>query len=271
MKLLANNIIRWTSWSLLTVLFALSCVLLASWQWDRREQAVERVSRVYQNYDLAAVDYNDLKGLNAVEIAELEWRPVSISGEYLSEQSLLVRNRPVAAQPGFIQLIPLRLSGGEIVLIERGWISADSNLAPVAEFIPAQAQKEITGRLRLSELSPGRNSPAGQITSINLSELSERFGSSFDSRFYLRMVQESPPESTAPQSLGKPILDEGNHLSYAVQWVLFALMGFFALFWAIRQELRFRRLEKDPSYRPTKKSKPSDAEIEDELLDQSTN
>jgi len=58
-------------------------------------------------------------------------------------------------------------------------------------------------------------------------------------------------------------------LSYAVQWILFALMGFFALFWAIRQEQEYRRIEKDPDYVPRaiRNRKRTDGDVEDELLD----
>jgi hypothetical protein len=49
-------------------------------------------------------------------------------------------------------------------------------------------------------------------------------------------------------------------------------MGFFALFWAIRQEREYRRMDQDPTYVPrsARKKKRTDADVEDELLD-STN
>jgi cytochrome oxidase assembly protein ShyY1 len=83
------------------------------------------------------------------------------------------------------------------------------------------------------------------------------------------MVTESPAESSYPQPLSRPVLDEGNHLSYAVQWIIFAVMGFFALFWAIRQELEYRRMEKDPSYVPRSARRKAnvDSSVEDEILD----
>jgi hypothetical protein len=85
-------------------------------------------------------------------------------------------------------------------------------------------------------------------------------------------MSESPGEPSSPQPLRKPILDEGNHLSYAVQWIMFALMGFFALFWAIRQEKEFQRMEKDPTYIPRSQQnkKRTDGDVEDELLDASS-
>jgi cytochrome oxidase assembly protein ShyY1 len=102
-----------------------------------------------------------------------------------------------------------------------------------------------------------------------LPEISELFSGTLEEKFYLRMVSETPAESSYPQPLSRPVLDEGNHLSYAVQWVIFAIMGFFALFWAIRQEREYRRIEKDPNYIPrsVRNRKRTDADVEDELLD----
>ena len=45
-------------------------------------------------------------------------------------------------------------------------------------------------------------------------------------RAYGEMVSESADPGERPQKLVQPTLDEGPHLSYALQWYLFALMGF---------------------------------------------
>ena len=194
---------------------------------------------------------------------------MNLVGQYLPDETLLVRNRAVAGQPGFVQLIPFRLISGELILIERGWIQADSNLDPAASFLPASNEKQLIARLRLGELGPNRNSPAGQLTSINLPEIEEKLGQELETNFYLRLDSEIVPESSNPQPLSKPVLDEGNHLSYAVQWIIFAIMGFFALFWAIRQEQEYRRMERDPDYVPraARKRANVDSAVEDEILD----
>ena len=64
----------------------------------------------------------------------------------------------------------------------------------------------------------------------------------------------------AGKALPKPQLDEGNHLSYALQWILFAIMAAAALVWAIRKELQARA----GIVRVVKKDR--DADYEDELL-----
>jgi cytochrome oxidase assembly protein ShyY1 len=246
-------------------------VALASWQIERRSEAVSKIERVAANYDLNPIAFDEVSPLDVDSIVSYEWRSVELSGRYLTGDVLLVRNRAIAGQPGFVQLVPFETSNGEIVVIERGWIPADSDLNPSREYSPSETDRTIIARVRLGEAIPNRNSPTGQLTSINLPEISELLSKEVETSFYLRMVTESPAESSNPQPQSRPVLDEGNHLSYAVQWIIFAAMGFFALFWAIRQEQEFRRMDKDPSYIPraARRKANTDSSVEDEILDRS--
>ena len=264
--------IRWTGWFLVASVFAIACVALASWQIDRRSEAVSKIERVAANYDLDPVAFDEVSSLDLDSIVAYEWRSVELSGRYLIDNSLLVRNRAIAGQPGFVQLVPFETETGETVVIERGWIPADSDLNPSRELLPSATDRTIIARVRLGEAIPNRDSPTGQLTSINLPEISNLLARELETNFYLRMVTESPAESSNPQPLSRPVLDEGNHLSYAVQWIIFAAMGFFALFWAIRQEQEYRRMDKDPSYMPraARRKASTDSSVEDEILDRTS-
>lgn len=272
MTFLAKTWLRWLSWFVLASLFAASCVALATWQFERRDQAVSKVQRMVDNYEKPALSFAEIADLSLEDVTAFEWTPVAITGSYQISDELLVRNRPIAGQPGFLQIVPFKLSSGQLVLIERGWIPADSELAPARSLTPDTETKTVVARVRLSELTPNRDSPAGFVTSLHLQSLAELIDPSLEQQFYLRLITESPGETSSPQPLRKPILDEGNHLSYAVQWIMFALMGFFALFWAIRQEQEYRRMDKDPTYVPRslRKKKRTDGDVEDELLDASS-
>jgi cytochrome oxidase assembly protein ShyY1 len=61
-----------------------------------------------------------------------------------------------------------------------------------------------------------------------------------ETRFYGRLATETPQASEAPIPQPKPSLDEGNHLSYALQWLLFGIMAFGAFLWAYRNDKRVR-------------------------------
>jgi cytochrome oxidase assembly protein ShyY1 len=226
------------------VLFAIATTLLSWWQFSRREERVERIDQVIANYDKVPVSYDSLDWkLNENGLTDLEWTPVIVTGTYLPEEAVIVRNRPLSGQAGFLQLVPLVLDSGQILLIERGWIQAGSDITtPSSNPLPNRGQHELTVRLRAPEPNLGRPPVAGQLASINPAELSDKlapFGQVITDR-YGRLVAESPGYESAPFAMPMPSLNEGNHLSYALQWILFGLMAFAALFWAYRNDRRIR-------------------------------
>ncbi|MEL0316635.1 MAG: SURF1 family protein [Aquiluna sp.] len=125
-----STIRRWGPWLALVVVFALATSVLSWWQFSRRAERVERIDQIVSNYDAAPTPYSELSWLtNADGSSPLEWLPVEISGNYLPESALLVRNRPLSGQPGFLQLVPLLLDDGRIFIVERGWIAASSDIS----------------------------------------------------------------------------------------------------------------------------------------------
>ena len=77
------------------------------------------------------------------------------------------------------------------------------------------------------------------------------------------MISESP-ELPKGEPIGKPELSEGNHLSYAMQWILFGLMALGAVIWTLSQERR--RKQGLPPRRIRMLNRDKDGEVEDELL-----
>jgi cytochrome oxidase assembly protein ShyY1 len=270
MNLLRTSWKRWLTWFLLAVLFAVACGFLANWQFNRRAEAVSKIELVLKNYNQEPLPLAEVLDFDETEIRANQWRPVVLEGQYLPEGSVLVRSRPVAGTAGFLQLATFQTPDGESLIIERGWVPTGSKqTTPDVSFDISSAPRVLIGRIRLGEADTLRESPDGQIASIHLPTLSEISGeSNLEQGFYLRLVSESPADKSYPQPLGKPTLDEGNHLSYAVQWILFAVMGFWALIWGIRQEQQYRRMETDKNYKPKKKIRKSDLdnEAEDQLV-----
>jgi cytochrome oxidase assembly protein ShyY1 len=105
------------------------------------------------------------------------------------------------------------------------------------------------------------------LGTISVAALAQRTKLQFahENSFYLRLAAPYAPQ--APKILPKPELTEGNHLSYALQWILFALMGFALVVWAVRQEINFKRMQQEPDFRPSQKKRlgDSDKEYEDSL------
>ena len=143
--------------------------------------------------------------------------------------------------------------------------------------MPAAPLGEVTVVVRLKAGEPtvaGRSAPAGQIATINLPDIAQRVGAPTYTGAYGVLASEDPSPAIRPVAVAQPVADEGPHLSYAFQWLVFALMGFIGLGWAIRQEYRIRN-EDDPKERKRAderrrkaEARPrSDAEVEDSILD----
>ena len=219
-----STVRRWGPWLALVVLFAVATSLLSNWQFERRQERVSQIQQVLDNYDQPAIPLSDLQWMPQELPNSLEWRPVKVSGQYL-QQVFLVRNRPLAGQAGFLQLVPFQVDDGRILIIERGWLPASSRLTePQANPNPAPGSYELIVRVRAGEVDLGREQ-AETLASIDLAEVADRLGrENVIVDYYGRLVSENPSNNQAPLPMPKPSLNEGNHLSYAIQWTIFGLM-----------------------------------------------
>lgn len=269
---------RWFGYLAVAVVFAVVCVLLSNWQVSRLEEKRLENSRVLQNYENAPIPLDE--ALAAPESWEdnLEWTPVSVTGSYLVDEQVLVRNRPRNGQPGFEVLTPLRLSNGTVFVVDRGWLPT-GNAQDLPDVVPAPPTGDVTVTARLKPGEPalqGRSAAEGQMATVELAQFDDRLDAPVYTGAYGLMASETPaPAEDRPLPAFKPELDEGSHLSYALQWIVFGLLGFAFLGYAIREEYRHLNAD-DPAEqaraaeRERKRvSRRSDADVEDDILDAS--
>jgi len=261
---------RYLAWLLLVCLFAVACVFLSRWQLDRRAQVVAVINTIDGNYDQkpAALEAI-LPSLETPLAAQKQWLPVTVSGHYIPEATTLVRNRSFGGNPGFEVLVPFLTVQNTVVIIDRGWVATgNSHDAPDAVPTPNDAALFLIGRLMPGEEALNRTAPAGQIPSFYLPQMANMNSAQTYTNAYLLLDHESVRQPQA-KVLPKPSYGEGNHLSYAIQWIIFGILAFGTLFWAVRKELHFYRVENDPNYvaKPKRKSATDkDADAEDLLL-----
>lgn len=262
---------RWGGYLAVVIVFAVACGLLSWWQWARRAEAVAEIERVAANYDAAPVPVDEvLPELDSWELDD-RWLPVRLTGEYLPEDQLLVRNRPYDGRSGFEVLVPFRLDDGRVFVIDRGWLPVGSSIdAPDVVPDPPSGQVTVVARLKQGEPElPGRSAPEGQLATIHLPSVAELTGPQTFTGAYGLLASEQPAPADAPPAPAlKPTADEGPHLSYALQWIAFGVLAFVALFWAFRRERRIAALpeaEQAAARAPRRRS--ADADFEDAVLD----
>ncbi|GAA3660488.1 SURF1 family protein [Microbacterium marinilacus] len=237
---------RWAGYALVAVLFAIACGFLSHWQFERNEARAETLALVERNYDAPPTPVEDV--LDRGYAPSDEWHPVTLTGRYLDDDQLLVRNRAQGGTSAFEVLVPFQLVDGRIVVIDRGWVPPGEQTTPDAVPAAPDGEVEVIARVRPGESLPasGRTAPDGQVPTIHLPTIASATGPSTETAFYGLMVSEDPAPAERPQELSPPTEDPGPHLSYAIQWILFAIMGFAFIAYMIRTEIRARREELEP-------------------------
>ena len=141
--------------TILVIFAVLAMIFLGFWQLDRHSQKSdinERISARLDNEPLGLVDIDKLKSYEIIEIErDFEYRSIAITGKYIQEDSVLIRNRTYNGVPGFWLLTPFQLLNNQIIVVNRGWlpISAENYIDLNTSAL------DLTGIFRKAELAKG--------------------------------------------------------------------------------------------------------------------
>ena len=228
---------RWLGFTAVVILAIVAFGLLSQWQWQRAEQ--KRMQRVELQSALSLTP----TPLAAVELAAGatvamadQWRAVAVAGTYLPEQQVVVRKRPLDARNGFWVMTPLRQEDGTLVWVNRGWLPAGQDALSTPPLpAPPAGPVEITGYLRAFEDAAADGNlglPAGQIAAPAAALLPP---APVALQGYVQLVSSEPPQQELIV-LPVPTIDEGQNVSYAVQWLIFAAVAMGGWFFFLRRE-----------------------------------
>ena len=269
---------RWAGYLALVIVFAVACCALGTWQLNRRAEALAEVARIDANYDADAVPVAEALPEPAAFDVDQRWQVVALSGEYLVDEEVVVRNRPFEGSSGFEVITPFRLDDGTVFMVDRGWIAQASDGRPSEYAAPPTGHVQVDARLKAGEERiAGRTSTGIEFATIDLDELADRVGEPSYTGAYGVLVQTGADADEPPLAAARPVRDEGPHLSYALQWFVFALLGFVGLGWAANQERRGLAEASGAVHetgtparaqrRPKREKSDADADLEDEVLD----
>ncbi len=257
----------------LALVVAVCCGLLARWQWHRREQRLAYNAPIIANYDRDPVSAQTVLGDKRLAADEL-WTPVHLQGHYVPEATTLVRNRPQLGQAAYEVLVPLVTAQG-VVIVDRGWLPTGRTAERPDEIpAPPSGQITVTARVLGPESADDREAPLGEAYRIAPQDLAEAMARRSQGAFtasdvltagYLQLASERPAAATGPVPFARPQIDEGPHLSYSVQWVIFgigAIAGVVVLARRTAEDLADPGMERRPTPRRRR-----DEDEEDALLD----
>lgn len=232
---------RWLGALAVAAAFAVAAFFLGQWQWHRYEERRDRADRITAHYDAAPVSLDGRLDTGPMPVTE-EWTKVRAQGRYAAGEPLLVRNRPLEGTYGYEVLSPFTLSDGRTILVDRGWVPNAESAQARPDVPPAPTGTvTVTGWLRPSERSLGRDLPAGQLASIDLPRAEQQLGTDLLGA-YLVLEREQVAGSSAaparPYPLERPDTTIGPHQAYAFQWWGAMAVGFALVWFGARREYR---------------------------------
>lgn len=227
---------RWVMLGFVVLVLVPSFLLLSRWQVHRLDDRRAANAVVERNSSASPVPVDQVMtaGAAAATVDDaVQWRQVTATGTYDASRQVLVRKRPLDGQNGFWVVTPLVTDSGAVLAVNRGWLAASGSSTSVQE-APAPPTGEVTvvGRVRPSEQAPHpqpSDLPAGQVTDLDVS-LVVPSGTAYPG--YVELVSSDPAQSGDLTPIALPDLSDGPHMSYAIQWVLFAgvaVVGFVLL------------------------------------------
>ena len=231
---------KWLGYFVLAVIFATACVFLGRWQMDRRAETLAEINRVVSNYSATPIPFAEIKDQFNTLDPEREWTQVQLRGSYDLDGQRVVRNRPLNGQPGYDVVVPFRLTTGEAVVIDRGWLPIGNNTPGRPDVVPDPPTGQVTvvARLKPAEPKLDRGAVDGQLASIDLAGFASELPYPIATGAYGQLASEDPAVQPMPTPFPKPATEEGTHLSYSLQWFAFGVLMFIGFGYAARQQAR---------------------------------
>lgn len=228
----------WIALVVAVILFSGACFwILSPWQFGRNAQRSAQNSEVVNAANDAPVPLRQLVDVGQEPPAQDTWREVTMSGRFIDSAETVARLRQVQDQAAYEILTPFRLDSGQVMLVDRGWVSPNNGMVPAYPAAPTR-HLTITARAHPEESNPHRPLLVEQghreVYSINTTVVSNITGLHIEPG-YFALVGGQPG---LLQELPLPEVDSGPFLSYALQWIVFGVMAIFGLSYFTRRELK---------------------------------
>lgn len=229
---------RWVALAVFVLVLVTVFIRLGEWQLHRLQWRRETNARVLAHQGLPVRPYTELMGGRIGD--DDQWRRVSLTGSYDAATQLQVKYRSLAGQQGSELVTVLRTTRGDAVLVDRGFIaSGPAGAAPGELPAPPTGEVRVVGYLRVDETGPANaTTPTdGTVRLINAAALATTLAYPLLDG-YVSLISSEPAQGGDLTPIGLPSLDEGPHLSYAVQWFAFTLIAAGGLVVLIRGDLK---------------------------------
>ena len=245
---------RWVAAHLAVVAFIVACGFLARWQLHRLAEKKAYNVAVVDRGRLPIVSLESLlaPGSASATASAVAYRRVEVDGTFDASREFQLLGQTSNASPGTDVLTPLIVAPGVAIVVDRGFAPMQGPEGSLSDTTPLRQRVHVTGTLLPSERGFGRSAPTARspgVSHVDIAKIARGMPYALYPN-YLRLIAQSPPQpGTFPVPVPVGRIDLGPHLSYAVQWCLFAAVAFFGWIFYVRKigRDRARAAEEPPA------------------------
>jgi surfeit locus 1 family protein len=225
----------------LAVAAATLFVRLGFWQLSRLHERRARNAVISAQRLDAPVEFSALPR----DTGAAHYRSASVEGAYDYAHELVLASRTRQGSPGVEIFTPVRAAGSDTaVLVDRGWVySPDGASVDLARWREGDSAR-VQGYVETYMPDDGVTTSAFGPRVVRRASRSEVAGKvPYPVAPYYLIVTSDSAGQDHPARRSVPVLDEGPHRSYAIQWFSFALIavgGAAAVVFREREERRGR-------------------------------
>ena len=194
-------------------------IRLGFWQLRRLEERRARNRALAARLAEPEVAFEQLRDTTS-------FRRATVAGTPDYEHEIILTGRSRNGSPGVYILTPLRRAGRDsAVVVIRGWVYApDAASAELARW--RERRSAFRGYVATLPATPPATPPSGGGRKLRtLTAQGVRQLLPYPAAPQYVVSQDSASSDSVPARIPLPVLDDGPHLSYAIQWFSFAIIA----------------------------------------------
>ncbi|MDQ3615576.1 MAG: SURF1 family protein [Actinomycetota bacterium] len=236
---------RWVLFAIAVGMLAFLAFRLGEWQFHRLEDREDRNRITERNLAAAAMPIGQVLKPGQAVTAEQEWQPVTATGTYAEDESVIVRYQTRDGKSGVDVVTPLVTGSGIALLVNRGWLATD-NVGTTRPEVPSAPAGKVTvvGWVRADATGDSAQVADRSTRAISSTEIAPTL-SVPAYRGFVELRKETPSPQQPLTTAQAPDLSEGPHFFYGLQWWFFAVLalsGFGYLAWDERRKAQSARV-----------------------------
>lgn len=206
-----------TGVTVLVVLMVLALDALGTWQVFRLQEKTAYIEAIHASMSRPPVP---LPG-EVEDPKHWEFSRVTMAGKFLYDKEFLIKPRTFEGKAGYHVLVPFKRASGQVVMVNRGWVSDDT----MAEIVRPQGWVKVEGIVQLPE--------KGAFTPENNVQRNDWYWPDVNAMADAAQVQPIAPVvvSVAERVEGQypvggivSVKVANNHLHYAIFWYLMSVV-----------------------------------------------